>query len=352
MVLPQIARQNGAQHQPAGLSIPAVQISGNLMRLAHALLGLCVFAFSSPALAAGLSVSEQTLTQNGPRYTIDLKYPATGVGAIDAVIAEFAAARRDEMLPYFTDPEAVQYLPEDMGMFAELNYGIGRNDSEWFSVMFTYFTFAGGAHPNTMQYGMNFLVADGGLVELAEIIGHDGIKFVSAYAVSDIDKQFGNDGIEVNDEWVLRGAGPRESNFAAFNWGAETMTIIFPAYQVAPYAAGPVTVEIPTAKLAPFVRDDVRAPIASFDCAKAGTAVEKGICADAGVARLDRHVADAYAEQLLWLTEEAQITPVRQAQRDFIKARDAACGGKAAGDAMTQCLTDAYTARLAAIRAG
>lgn len=322
------------------------------MRLARHLLAVAALVLSVPVQAAELSVSEQTLTQNGPRYTIDLKYPATGNGAIDAVIAEFAAARRDEMLPYFTDPETVQYLPEGVGMFAELNYSVGRNDGEWFSVMFIYFTYGGGAHPNSMQYGMNFLVADGALVELAEIIGNDGVKFVSAYAIADIDKQFGNDGIDVDDEWVLRGAGPRESNFAAFNWGAEAMTIIFPAYQVAPYAAGPVTVEIPIAKLAPFVRDDVRAPVASFDCAKAGTAVEKGICADAGVARLDRHVADAYAGQLLYVLDEAEAQPVRQAQRDFIKARDASCGAKAAGAAMTQCLTNAYTARLAAIQAG
>lgn len=305
----------------------------------------------SSALAE-LPVSEQMINQTGPRYTIEIKYPATGNGTIDGALSAFAAERRDEMLPYFTDPETVQYLPEGVGMFAELNYGVGRNDGEWFSVMFTYFTYGGGAHPNSMQYGMNFLVADGGLVELAEIIGNDGIKFVSTYAIADINKQFGNEDQFLDDEWVLRGAGPRESNFAAFNWGAETMTIIFPAYQVAAYAAGPVTVEIPMAKLAPFVRDDVRAPIASFDCAKAGTAVEKGICADAGVARLDRQLADAYAGQLLYLTEEADIKPVKQAQRDFLAARDAACKAMAAGDAMTQCLTDAYTARLEAIKAG
>ncbi len=306
---------------------------------------------SGPAWAE-LPVSEQMLSQAGLRYTIDLKYPATGIRAIDAVIESFAAERRDEMLPYFSDPEAAQYLPEGMGMFAELNYQVGRNDDEWFGVSFTYFTFAGGAHPNTMQYGFNFLVEDGALVELAEIIGHDGIRFVSAYAIADIDKQFGNDGIDVEDEWVLRGAGARASNFDAFLWGTDTLTIVFPAYQVAPYAAGPVTVEIPVAKLSPYVRDDLRAPLASFDCAKAGTAVEKGICADAGVARLDRHVADAYAGQLLYLSEESEIAAVKQVQREFLRTRDAACGAKAAGAAMSECLTEAYTARLAAIRAG
>ncbi len=63
---------------------------------------------------------------------------------------------------------------------------------------------------------------------------------------------------------------------------------------------------------------------ASFDCAKAGTAQEKLICATPALSKLDEAVAAAYGKILAALPE-AMRTPMRDSQRDWVKYRQAAC---------------------------
>lgn len=296
-----------------------------------------------------IAINDDAIRQSGAFYRLDLAFPRTGHAAIDAVIVAFVEERRDAVLPYMTDPVAAQYLPEGSQMFAELTYAVTRNDGEWLTVAFDYMTYDGGAHPNSMQYGMNFLVEDGAVVELVEIVGNDGIAEISRIAIAELTAALGGPDGMSDINWISRGAGARESNFAVFQFLPRELVIIFPEYQVAAYAAGPQSVSIPMTKLARFVRADVRAPMASFDCGKAATAVEKGICGDAGVARLDRQVADFYRGLLMYAFEAAETARVKQAQRDFLAARDDACGGKAAGAAMTQCLIQAYEARMQAM---
>lgn len=65
---------------------------------------------------------------------------------------------------------------------------------------------------------------------------------------------------------------------------------------------------------------------ASFDCAKAGTKVEKMICADAELSRLDEELSAAYKTAL---QDEKRADSIRQAQKQWMKERnkcqDAVC---------------------------
>lgn len=72
------------------------------------------------------------------------------------------------------------------------------------------------------------------------------------------------------------------------------------------------------------------APVASFDCAKAQSATERAICADASLAGHDRSVADAFKlglDQAVKSGEDA--AGLRQAQRQWLSARNA-CGADTA----------------------
>jgi uncharacterized protein YecT (DUF1311 family) len=70
------------------------------------------------------------------------------------------------------------------------------------------------------------------------------------------------------------------------------------------------------------------APIrASFDCAKAESAVEKTICGSRTLAAYDRSVAAAYRGRLLRTDKPRAV--IQQAQREWLKTRDA-CGADAA----------------------
>jgi TPR repeat protein len=78
---------------------------------------------------------------------------------------------------------------------------------------------------------------------------------------------------------------------------------------------------------------------ASFDCAKASTAVEGSICANAGLSALDEQLAASYARAR---TSSANVEALRNAQMDWMKQRNT-CG------ANVECLTTSYKLRIAAL---
>ena len=76
---------------------------------------------------------------------------------------------------------------------------------------------------------------------------------------------------------------------------------------------------------------------ASFDCARAGTPVERMVCADPGVSAQDQRLADAYQ------AASARDPRVKESQREWLASTRNKCGG-------TACLSQAYAARLEALK--
>lgn len=75
---------------------------------------------------------------------------------------------------------------------------------------------------------------------------------------------------------------------------------------------------------------------ASFDCGKASTKVEKLICADAELSKLDEAIAKVYGEVLKKFPDEALL---KKQQREWLKARNRC--------KEVSCLGDYYRGRLA-----
>ena len=76
---------------------------------------------------------------------------------------------------------------------------------------------------------------------------------------------------------------------------------------------------------------------ASFDCSRARTPVEKTICADAALSRLDEHLAEAYAAVL---QKSGGSARVQAEQRDWLKSHRDKCRD-------AHCLKNGYESRLA-----
>ena len=83
------------------------------------------------------------------------------------------------------------------------------------------------------------------------------------------------------------------------------------------------------------------APAASFDCGKAGTAVEKAICTDVEVSSLDEYLGRYYVVALE--AAGAGAACLKSDQRSWVKTIRNPCGADAA------CLSTAYLQRLAAL---
>jgi len=98
-----------------------------------------------------------------------------------------------------------------------------------------------------------------------------------------------------------------------------------------------------------------RAATPSFDCAKAGDAIEKMVCADDQLAALDRQLAGVFAEALTIIAGYGGTNAIRQKaekdlkadQRGWLKGRNEC----AKADDPRACAQGAYKARIAMLQA-
>lgn len=87
---------------------------------------------------------------------------------------------------------------------------------------------------------------------------------------------------------------------------------------------------------------------ASFDCAKAGTLVEKTICAQPALSKQDDTIAQTY-KQLLSSVGAPWDEKIKQSQREWLKTRNDDASTAAPGKEMTEALQTAFTNRLQAL---
>lgn len=310
---------------------------------------VALLAAGETAVAEPLPTDGVTITRSTKDYDVEAGYPRTGLAAIDNAVAGWVNETVDDFVK--TAEEDFASFAADGGAPEWMRYGLNldgetaRNDDAMFVLFFSESLATGGAHPNHFFRTFNFLRPDGWQVYLPEILDARGLKRISDLAIADLTRQLGGPDGMSDPDWIKDGAGPSWGNFADFLLLSGTLVIKFPPYQVAAYAAGEQEVEIPIAEVIGFMRTDWRAPAPSFDCDLARSAVEKAICSDVALARLDRNVAGAYGSRLKYAADDAARDVVRNGQRAWIKERDAACGGSVA------CLTDLYAARLRALSA-
>jgi len=310
---------------------------------------------TAPALlwvaSAHAEVPVETISIDRKTETVEIEvaYPKTGNPSIDrqfsdwanAMVADFEASADVDFASFKTDNNG-EMPPWTYSLY--VGFSVARNDDTMLVFDFDKSIFTGGAHPNHDIDTFNFMMPDAWQVYLPEIFtGAPALKKISALAVAALDKELGGPDAMSDSDWIKLGAGPSWSNFQDFLLLSDRLVIRFPPYQVAAYAAGPQQVAIPLSELSGLMRSDWRTPVASFDCSKAGTATEKAICADVALARLDRSLADAYAQGLSWADGEAEKAKIRDAQRAWIAERNA-CGGDVG------CLTAAYDARIKALQ--
>jgi uncharacterized protein YecT (DUF1311 family) len=300
--------------------------------------------FASWATAAPLAVERREIKDAKAAYTMAIAFPKTGHRAIDPMLEAWA---RDAERDFLDIAKEAGGPPGPWSL--DVTYEVARNDAAMFAVVFTHGSYTGGAHPNSHTRTFNFLMPDGVEVELPELFTPRGMAQISDDAVAQLSKRLLAQ--EMSDaDWIKRGAGPNGRNFRSFVLKADVLTLYFDAYQMAPYVAGPQEATMARAKLKGSERADPRAPAPAFDCARAKSQVEKAICASRELARLDRHVSEAYAANLSGAADEAKRAAIRKEQRAWIKDRDAAC--LSAALPLETCLIGMYRVRLRVLEGG
>jgi uncharacterized protein YecT (DUF1311 family) len=305
---------------------------------------LAVALVSAGACTAyALPVKHQVYTEKTPRTEISLAYPQTGVKAIDDDIRAIIAKKAKQ----FRNLASGDYQKGDGAYTEDADYSIARNDGQAFAVIWNEEADFHGAHPSNEIFTANYLLPDGWRIYLPEIVdGTRGFKRISALAIASLDKQLSTPDAMSDKDWIARGAAPDAINFEDYALLRDRLHIEFPSYQVAAYAAGPQTVEIPLSQLASVMRPNWRAPQASFPCSEAKAPLETAICSDSRLARLDRQVAETYFQHIGWAKDGsigAKATALQAEQRAWLKSRNGSCG---TGPSEVSCLTALYRNRL------
>lgn len=227
---------------------------------------LFLFAFicSSALFAQNYSLEYKSIsdTNKGKNYTINIGYTliigfnSAGEKGFNKLIESIGKTQADSFKVWMNDWEK----PPDFeaGSFYELKDTVLYHDSKIASTLFYEFSyFAGAAHPNNNNFSVNYDLENNKEIKLSDLFTGDYLKVLSDICIDEISKNKKEYDPSFNvkdDEWLNSGAGPDEKNFKVFNITKDSFVITFPTYQVASYAEGPQTVEIPYANLKDIIK--------------------------------------------------------------------------------------------------
>jgi hypothetical protein len=170
----------------------------------------------------------------------NLVAPRTGefMKVADETAREEAAAKQD----------AKSSLPPNS---LSVSYEITAANKDFISVLFSFYEYLGGAHPNTIPESFNYDLNRNAPVSLADLFTPNSnyLKVISDYAIKELKKLDTVSGVE-------NGAGPKIENFHSWNITPAGLKITFDPYQVGPYAAGEHKVVVPYSVLKPIIRQD------------------------------------------------------------------------------------------------
>ena len=148
------------------------------------------------------------------------------------------------------DPKSYEKYPRSY--YLSIAYDKGQIDENIISIVLNIESYTGGAHGAHYPISINYNVKDKKEVKLADLFKNqnDYLKKISDYCINSLTKQVtervgaeNKDFIDYNA--IKTGASPDEKNFSTFLIKNNTIVFYFPEYQVAAYAVGSFTVEMP-----------------------------------------------------------------------------------------------------------
>ncbi len=206
-------------------------------------------------------ISEQAIAKSGKvkatRYSIDASYPqfdgrSADFSATNRFFAEGAKSGASDAVPGSDiGPDIDQTWTYDQG------FVLHRPTANAVCVEMSGYAFTGGAHGNGGTAGTLVDLRTGRIARAADIFaaGGEWRRTLRGLVIADLKKQFVDhpgfdDALEPKKIDKLLGADGH------FVWQADKLEIVFNAYEVGPYSAGPYYVDIPYAPIKSLLRAD------------------------------------------------------------------------------------------------
>ena len=192
---------------------------------------------------------EKTIKDTGYNYELDVCFPITGQKFIDWSIQKLVADTIEE----FKKNIGTDLPSPNWKNYLKVSYSTFRFSEAIIGFRFEVYAFTGGAHGNTRIITRNFLPGEQRALGLEDVFRKESgyLADISRITVKQLEKQLG---FYAQKEWIKRGAGPKEENFARFNLLPGAIIFYFEQYTVAPYAVGVQEVKIPLAQLKKFLQ--------------------------------------------------------------------------------------------------
>jgi hypothetical protein len=141
----------------------------------------------------------------------------------------------------------------------DVSYKVLYADRNLVSLIYTTYTYTGGAHGNAASASFNYDLKNGKMLTLADLFTPNSgyLTTIAEHCINAIKQR------NISDEkWIRGGAGPDRKNYLNWNIVPQGLLITFDAYQVAAYAAGPQEVVVPYSALKEMIKPG--GPLAAF----------------------------------------------------------------------------------------
>jgi len=214
---------------------------------------------------------KKVVTDDGRYYTIVAAYPAetplkasAGVGADQAAVARLKSFTEEQAAEFKVRGAFESLTEEDIKMLGfdqgrkyalELDFEVSESPKA-ITYVYTVYEDTLGAHPNGYYRTFTFDKTTGAEITLSTLFTGDYLARLSEIARAELPAIIAEkSGAEANMEYLESGTTPTAENFQNFALQGDLLVLIFPPYQVGPYALGPQFVEIPLTEIS-----DILAP--------------------------------------------------------------------------------------------
>ena len=168
------------------------------------------------------------------------------LAAINAEIKKDAEDFIDEAKAIYEEADAsdADNIPEGARHITyEMDYDITLDRNNLLSIVEYYYMYTGGAHPNSHMVGKVYDLNDGSKIALTDILNTDAVS-LETIITDELNKYF--EGVE-DKEYVqsVIEDGIKEIDNAGYYLTDNSLVIFYVPYQIASYASGYPTIEIP-----------------------------------------------------------------------------------------------------------
>lgn len=200
-----------------------------------------------PGISAASLPAQPPYRETAPVWKIIANYPTSTplIGsANDSAMALMRSFIADTIMQF---KKGAQGAPNQTGLSLDLVYLIGSSPRT-VSYIYTIYEDTGGAHGMTYFKTFVFDTKTGTHLSLVDLFapGSTYLQTLSSLARAKLPGVIGQ---YADPQMIQNGTTPDEKNFENFFIDNHNIDFLFPPYQVAAYAQGPVTLQIPMAEL-------------------------------------------------------------------------------------------------------